>query len=97
MRSSEFQWNYRRFLGWSLIHADCDDVLEDLAAHRKTPVTILARERITNHSTDPSGVAEVIAEIKSLQARHARRLLEGLDAESLAWRTIVVQMEKAFT
>lgn len=96
MRSSEFRWNYRRFLGWSLIHADCDDALEDLAANRKTPVTILARERITNHSTDPGGVAEVIAQIKALQAKHARRLLEGLNTESLAWRTIILQMEKSF-
>ena len=97
MRSPEFRWNYRRFLAWSLIHADCDDVLEDLAADRKTPVTILARERITSHWTDPEGVAEVVAQIKNLQARHTKRLLGGLDKESLVWRAIILQMEEAFS
>jgi hypothetical protein len=96
MRSSEFLRTYRTFLAWSLIHADCDDVLEDLAAHRKTPVTILASERITNHSTDAAGVAEVIAYFKSFQAKHARRLLEGLPEKSPAWRTVISQMDRVF-
>ena len=96
IRAPEFRWSYRNFLSWSLIHADCDDVLEDLAARRKTPVTILASERITNHATDLAAAAEVIARIKDFQAKQAKRLLRQVTDDSPAWRTIILQMEKVF-
>lgn len=92
--TSEFRWNYRKFLAWSLIHADCDDVLEDLAAHRKTPVTILAREQITNHSSDLAATAEVIRRLKAFQSKQTERLLEAVSDP--VWQTVIRKMGEAF-
>jgi hypothetical protein len=94
MGSLEFRWNYRKFLAWSLIHADCDDVLEDLAANRKTPVTILARERITNHSTDLAATSEVVRALKAFQAKQAERLLHSVSDP--VWQTVIRKLVEAF-
>jgi hypothetical protein len=96
IRAPGFRLSYRNYLGWSLIHADCDDVLEDLAAQRKTPVTLLASERIVSHWSDLAGAAEVISHIKAFQAKQAQRLLKAVSDDYPAWKTIIRQMEKVF-
>ena len=96
IRAPEFRRSYRDFLGWSLIHADCDDVLEDLSAQRKTPVTHLIGERITGSAPDLFAAAEAMARIKEFQAKQAQRLLESIGDDCPAWRTIIKEMDKVF-
>ncbi len=95
--ASNFAWTYRHFLGWSLIYADCDDVLEDLQCERRTPVTALVGEKLTPQASDFAGAAQVMAHIKDCQTKQAQRLLRDLGESFPAWRMIITQMQEKFS
>lgn len=92
-----FKWLFRNFLSWSLLHSDCDDVLEDLAAERITPVTILVSEYRTGLYTDMSASAETIRLIKLFLAKQSQYLSSKLDNNNPMWLAIISHMNTIFT
>jgi len=87
---------YRSFLSWSLLHADCDDVLKDLRCGCTTPVTRLVQEKTNGVFHDFAAGAEVLDKIKSFLKRHSESLRSALQLYPL-WATVLDEMDRAMT
>jgi hypothetical protein len=87
--------SYRCFLSWSLLHADCNDVLKDLKSGCVTPVTRLVQEKITGMSHDMAAGADVLNQIKIFLHWHYQSTHSALESYPL-WRTVMEQMETIF-
>lgn len=90
-----FHSNFRNYLGWTLLHCDCNDVLDDLAAKRQTPVTILVGERMRS-ATNLSAAADVIRTIRRFLSRQAARMLLGIGTHCPLWRHSIRTIQTAF-
>ena len=93
--SSGFRQFYRSFVSWSLLQADCDDLLKDLRNQCLTPVTRLVRERATGVFQDMAAAAEVLIMIKTVLRLHYEALHSGVKSCPL-WQSILEQMDTTF-
>lgn len=86
---------YKRYLAWSLLQADCDDSLKDLAANVNTPVTRTLRQSIFGVYLDWTAGVEVIADLKRFLKRQCE-LIQG-DLEMYpAWSNLIRSLDQTF-
>jgi hypothetical protein len=93
--SPDFRHSYRSFVSWSLLQADCDDLLKDLKHECTTPVTRLVQERTTGVFGDMAAAAEVVSTIKTVLRVHYEALHSAVSSYPL-WRSILERMDQAF-
>lgn len=87
---------YKRYLAWSLLQADCDDSLKDLAANVNTPVTRALLQSVSGVYLDWSAGAEIIADLKRFLKRQCEQMIASVGAYP-AWNTLIRELNQAFS
>lgn len=81
---------YRRYCGWSLLEADCDDAIKDWTHNTVTPVTVQLRDHVRGTRLDFEAGAEVVTECHAVSSYELERLKRELQTLGLAtWSTIL--------
>jgi len=89
IQSDNFVQAYRRFVSWSLLHADCQDAIIDLAAQRITPITTLLQEQSTNTHLDSAVYASVLEKVKAFLKVQNDRLIFSLGSSNPIWSAVI--------
>lgn len=96
MHDSQVLRYYRLFLGWSLVQADCDDVLKDLTANRETPVTRLVQEQNSATFHFSLAIGATITAIKEQLSAQMVRLYTAIAESYPIWGIVLRSLDELF-